>query len=103
MQTYTHFDTVESAVRSAHRLRARPMLAAGSVLLLWSYTARLTIANLPDSQQVLRTLKYALAKRQKHALAKKEKRDRKYLQLQANLRKGNSHRRTNNCDHKFPL
>eukprot|EP01047_Picozoa_sp_COSAG01_P033254 COSAG01_NODE_2439_length_7691_cov_15.896470_6_plen_112_part_00 len=39
-------------------------------------------------EQVLRTLKYALAKRQKHALAKKENRDRKYLQMQANLRKG---------------
>jgi hypothetical protein len=39
-------------------------------------------------EQVLRTLEYALAKRQKHALAKKEKRDRKYLQMQANLRKG---------------
>eukprot|EP01047_Picozoa_sp_COSAG01_P089630 COSAG01_NODE_21678_length_890_cov_5.106195_1_plen_24_part_10 len=23
MQTYTHFDTVESAVKSAHRLRAK--------------------------------------------------------------------------------
>jgi hypothetical protein len=30
-------------------------------------------------EQVLRTLKYALAKRQKHALAKKEKRDQTYL------------------------
>jgi hypothetical protein len=40
-------------------------------------------------EQVLRTLKHALAKRQKHALAKKEKRDRKYLQMQAKLlRKG---------------
>jgi hypothetical protein len=38
-------------------------------------------------EQVLRTLKYALAERQQHALAKKEIRDRKYLQMQAELRK----------------
>jgi hypothetical protein len=38
-------------------------------------------------EQVLQTLKYALAKRQEHALAKKEKRDKMYLQMQVKLRR----------------